>query len=295
MRTIFRSALIVLSLAAPALAADPPPTPCRLVRIATLDIDMDSTGRINMPMKFNGTEKRLMVDTGATTSFLTSDAVADLKLKTRSSGNSYMVGFGGRVESETVTVDEVEFAGMKGNNFSFFVTGGWMDAAGLLGGNILSGYDIDLDFAKGKLSVFSQDHCPGKVVYWTNQAYGTVPFEMNGNHIWIKVKIDGEDIRAIVDTGAVDTVMSMDLAVHDFELDKKALARSRHYPFKALSFGTVNVANPAIKLVPDAESGVMGRYSDDLNMILGMGVLRRLHLYIAYKEHVIYVTPATQY
>lgn len=279
-------------------AADPAPAdtaPCRLVQIGTLDMDMDSTGRITVPLKFNGVEKSLMVDTGAATTLITADAAKELNLELLSAGNSYMVGWGGRVDAHTVKVSEVDFAGLKGKDFPFFVMNDYMDASGLLGGNILSGYDIDLDFAKAKMSVFSQDHCPGKVVYWTSQSAGAVPFEMNGNHIWLKVELDGKTIRAILDTGAADTVMSLDLASRIFELDKKALKKSRHYPFHTLSFGAVNVANPTIKLVPDRESVLMGDGKNDINMILGMGVLRRLHLYIAYKERVLYITPATQY
>jgi hypothetical protein len=45
----------------------------------------------------------------------------------------------------------------------------------------------------------------------------------------------------------------------------------------------------------DDDTRILGHHSKDLQMIIGMGVLRRLHLYISYKEKVIYVTPATQY
>ena len=102
-------------------------------------------------------------------------------------------------------------------------------------------------------------------------------------------------MTAILDTGAADTVMSLEKATHTYALDARKLAKSRHYPFKALSFGEVTVTNPAIFLVPDEESALMGHQSGDQNMIIGMGVLRRLHLYISYKEKKIYVTPATQY
>lgn len=121
-----------------------------------------------------------------------------------------------------------------------------------------------------------------------------MPFEMRGVHIFVHVLLDGRELGAILDTGAYDTAMSLDRAVSDFALDRNQLQRSRHCPFRTLSFGGVNVASPAIELVPDRESGVMGRGSP-FQMIVGMGVLRRLHLYISYKEKRIYVTPTTQY
>jgi hypothetical protein len=50
------------------------------------------------------------------------------------------------------------------------------------------------------------------------------------------------------------------------------------------------VSYPDIVLIPDRESKVG---ASGPKMLLGMNVLRHLHLYIAYGEHKLYVTPAT--
>ena len=62
------------------------------------------------------------------------------------------------------------------------------------------------------------------------------------------------------------------------------------YPFKTIAFGSVQVQNPHIILVPDSESR-MGPQRWD--MILGLSILRQLHLYIAYHENMLYLTPAS--
>jgi predicted aspartyl protease len=299
------AAVLIVALTVPARTDQPVTTPppaapvpvkCQLLRKALLDMDMDDSGRITVPVGINGVEKRMLVDTGATESLIAAPAVADLKLATRGAPNgAYMQGFGGRIDAQVVDVAEFGLGRMKGKNFTLFVETGYLDADGLLGGDFLYFFDLDFDFANAKLSLFSPDHCPGKVMYWSKSGLGVVPFEIEQNHIMIKVQLDGQEVNAILDTGAADTVMSLERASRAFDLDKDKLRKSRHYPFKTLSFGDVNVSNPAIALVPDDESRVMGRHSDDLHMILGMGVLRRLHLYISYKEKMIYATPATQY
>ena len=62
--------------------------------------------------------------------------------------------------------------------------------------------------------------------------------------------------------------------------------RIYRYPFKSLTFGGVAIDNPDIVLVPDAQS----RFPGGHRFVLGMNILRRLHLYIAYREKKLYVT-----
>jgi len=65
-----------------------------------------------------------------------------------------------------------------------------------------------------------------------------------------------------------------------------ALLKTFAYPFKSIDFQGVAVINPHIL--------VLGRQDFPLtNLILGIDVLRNLHMYISYKERKIYLTPAT--
>lgn len=285
-----------------ALAADPAPAPtpaappvCKLFVRVALDMEMDSTGRITVPVSLNGTQKRMMLDTGAAETLIAANTVAELKLEQRRAAHgAYMIGYGGNIGDKTVTLAEFGLGDMKGKDFTIFVLNENFDSAGLLGADILRGFDLDFDFANARLRLIAPNDCSAKA-YWTSGTYGVVPFEIDGNHILVRMKLDGENVSAILDTGAADTVMSLERAANSFDLDRQKLKRSRHYPFKTLAFGDVAVGNPAIELAPDQESGVLGRHGSNLHMIVGMGVLRRLHLYIDYKHKLIYVTPATQY
>lgn len=300
MRGVRAAAMAALAaMGIPAMAeqgAPAPPASCRLVRLASLDMDMDATGRITVPIGLNGVEKRMMLDTGASDSILAREVVDELKLKTKkSSDGSYIMGFGGRTSDQVVVISEFRIGALKGENFRLWVMNESYGSAGLLGPDILQSYDLDFDFANAKLNLVFANHCPGKVVYWTKGDYGAFPFVLKGNNIKVQVVLDGKPVNAILDTGAVDTVMSLERAASAFDLKKALLKKSRHYPFTSLSFGAISVGRPAIELVPDSESHLMGKETDADQMIVGMGVLRRLHLYISFKEHMIYLTPATQY
>jgi hypothetical protein len=73
-----------------------------------------------------------------------------------------------------------------------------------------------------------------------------------------------------------------------------------HYPFKTLAFGGVAVANPNIEIQPDRlanlhEPGELHERTGGMQappIIIGASILRKMHLYIAYGEHVIYATGA---
>jgi len=62
------------------------------------------------------------------------------------------------------------------------------------------------------------------------------------------------------------------------------------FPFATLNFGGVAVQNPNINLIPRAN--FVGESHEDAQLVLGMSVIRQLHLLVAYKEKMLYVTGA---
>jgi hypothetical protein len=66
--------------------------------------------------------------------------------------------------------------------------------------------------------------------------------------------------------------------------------REYDYQFDTLAFSGIAINKPSVVLMSyrDPLPNIFHR-----NLILGLGVLRRLHIYIAYREHVMYITSAT--
>ena len=188
---------------------------------------------------------------------------------------------------------------------------------------MLKGYDLDLDFANRKVNLISQKHCDGKVVYWPADVVAVVPIEMSQDfHIHVPVQLDGHRYTAMLDTGATRTVLNLEVAKRDFPIkpgdadtpergkltqsDKAAIYLHR---FQSLSLEGVAVSNPLLELLPDLMGGKMHHAADTVSddtrirdrsedpglsdMILGMDILHRFHLYIAYKEKKLYITPAS--
>jgi hypothetical protein len=185
---------------------------------------------------------------------------------------------------------------------------------GILGAEMLQNFDADFDFAAGKLNLFSQDHCPGKTVYWSAKILATIPFTLdNSLHVRFRAALDGKPLDAIVDTGAINTDLNIDVArrllgVDAPTPDMEKVAELQGSPvyrrrFQKLEIGGVVIDNPMLLLLPDLVANAAQRTRPRsfasarnrlVDMLVGMNVLRRLHVYIAYKERTLYITEAAE-
>jgi hypothetical protein len=124
----------------------------------------------------------------------------------------------------------------------------------------------------------------------------------DNRHITIPVMLDGKPLTAVADTGAARSFMSFQVAKEIFGLDEKnpalkslgvfginnvAAEQLFHYPFQSLTFEGIEIRNPDIAITKGSDAD-----KDDPQLVIGIGVLRQLHMYIAYKEQVLYLTPA---
>jgi predicted aspartyl protease len=294
------SALLV-GCASPALAEDQ----CKLVKIASLDIGTDEYGGTYVPMTIAGHKLNLLVDTGGIYSMLTEKTVKDLALQEEYASRLHMHMYGGAVIDRYVKTDEIILGQLKASHWKFAVMPDALPAElnGTVAPDVLQQFDVDFDFAAGKLNLFSKEHCAGKVVYWTRAPVAAIPIRLDmWGHLTVPVKLDGEEIQATIDTGSSRSLLSLQTAEHKFDFgeddaqlkpaapDSGEKAHVYTYPFKVLTLEGVTVKNPDIVLVSDQDSKI-GRSGPRL--ILGMGILRQLHLYISYGEEKLYVTAAS--
>jgi predicted aspartyl protease len=290
-------AALLWLLPAPSTAAEA----CHLVRITNVDLAMDEEGGVSVPMSIGGRDFKLLIDTGGVTSMLTETSVKVLGLAPkRTEGIDFMMIGGVRIDHYVVAHDIV-FGGLTAASLDFLImpdTRVSSSIGGTLAPDILRAYDDDFDFANAKFSLFSQDHCKGRVVYWTTGPHAAIPFKIDDvGHIELPVQLDGKDIDVNIDTGSSRSYMSFDAAKDMFGFDEKNSALKvvgggetgldYKYPFKTLTFEGVAVNNPDLVLVSKWRLPGVPR------LILGMGILRQLHMYIAYKERKLYVTAAS--
>ncbi|HEY1709159.1 MAG TPA: pepsin/retropepsin-like aspartic protease family protein [Rhizomicrobium sp.] len=282
---------------------------CQLVERAVTDMTFDRFGRPTIGTSMEGQSIPLLVDTGGTYDMLTRQTVNLLHLKPENvPEHMFYMGASGQAIKSMVNAHDFKIGQLHAATFSFLIMPyGWDESgSGAIGPDILSRYDVEFDFGAMKFHLWSPDHCPGQVVHWTQQAYMALPIRVVDNQIHFSVTVDGKEMDALLDTGASESVLRLDMArailgwasnPPDLKCDDKGDCT---YPFKSLSFGGVAVANPKIIIMPDRlaslhESGELHEKTGDMSeppIIIGASILKRLHLYISYKERMIYATGA---
>lgn len=267
---------------------------CNLILYASLDLTTQPNGLITVPVKVNGHEVAFAVDTGGAFGGIVEPLATSLNLRREPPPFGFrLLSYTKGEEAHIVGMDTFEVGRLVAKSAPIPV----MPAAelptgvsGLLAGNMLHNYDVELDFQNHKLNLFSPEHCPGKVVYWAD-SWAQVPIKIDETwHIKIPVTVDGQVMHAIVDTGATETATTVErvedlFGWHDTStFEARSNGRFRHQ-FQSLKFEGVEVRNPVIDLLP--KSAVAPGAPE---LLLGMNVLRHLHLYIAYKEGQLYLT-----
>jgi predicted aspartyl protease len=277
---------VAASLLAPAEAvADS----CALQQIASLDLGADMYRRPTVQISIADHPVTALVDTGGLISMVTEATASDLALSRHPIRDSRMVTFKGEKITTFVDASNVRIGALAADRLNLSVMPNhFSDGVGAtLAPDIMRNYDVELDYGAKKFNLFLSKSCDGAAVYWTKQPGAIVPLKpTNGYTLLITLKIDGKEIPAIIDTGSGASFMPRLVAERYFGLASGAPSSS--VSFSELSFEGVSVSHPEIQ-IPDPDANI-SRLID--TFILGNSILRRLHLYIAYKEQKIYITAA---
>ena len=168
--------------------------------------------------KFNGESVRLLVDSGASFSMISSAVVEQFKLRTGMAPPGYVMrGIGGTTVPTVATVKKFTLGNVDVPNVEFLVTGnevGTNGSAGLIGQNLLQNWDVEYDLANGMLRLMRDDDCRGVMLaYWLKpgETYTdiNIPRPTPREPLTIgSAYINGVKIRVIFDTGASLSILS---------------------------------------------------------------------------------------
>ncbi|MEG3146444.1 aspartyl protease family protein [Sphingomonas sp. RT2P30] len=206
-RKIILAATLAL-LPAPALAA------CSVAQIAAFKVTMNGLSP-TIETRINGKDARFIVDSGAFYSFISPGSATELGLHLSAAPDGYYVsGVGGKAKIKIATVSEFGLAGASIKDIQFIVGGSEFGATGLLGQNVLGYADVEYDFAQGDVRLMrSKDCAHSHLAYWHGDkpwsTLETLPRTPLEPHTVAWVTLNGARIRALFDTGAPVTMLSL--------------------------------------------------------------------------------------
>jgi len=274
--------------------------PCDLTRIAELPMENHGQRGPVVPVRIAGQMRRILLDTGGFASILDPSVIPGHRGHPASTTG--VLGLGGVLLTKSVRLDSIELGQTMRRNVDFFVgPPAYAGVDGTLGADVLKSVDLELDPVKGTASFFAPTHCGGGVIHWPHTDDTAVPFIMDpeDQHIFMTVKLNGQEINAMVDTGSPDSFVRMSEATSLFRLSgtspgmqpagtglsKRGTPQNYYrYRFSSLELGGLKLDDPWMIIAPSLK----------VDMIIGMHQLHRLHLYFAFAERTLYATSAGQ-
>ncbi|HVY23076.1 MAG TPA: aspartyl protease family protein [Steroidobacteraceae bacterium] len=208
----------------------------------------DRIGRIVIPVSINGQpDFRLMLDTGATHSVLTSKAAARLGIDVTQADTSEVQGVLGRMTAPVVKVDQLQSGTLKLQNLRVPVIDGSVvsELDGILGVDGMGDKTITADFVHDRIRISDA------IGLAPNALFAVIKFSLVSHRL---VVVDGMvghiRVSAVIDTGGTQTLGNMAL------LD--ALTR-KNKDQAMLESGVIDITNSSqdgrLLLVPSVKLG----------------------------------------
>jgi hypothetical protein len=302
-----RAIRCVLSLIAGLLCSGESSKACQIQQRATVSLTIIGTIALT-PVAINGVAGTFILDTGASMTAVTPDAVARFGLALDEWTATTMRGVGGIERRRNADPRSVEFGGialhrngLAGDSTLRVVTmpramvsGQTID--GVLGRDFLSVFDLDLDFPNRTLTLYGVRDCAGRFLPWT-AAYLSVPVESpTSKALVVPVELDGVPLRALLDSGASQTLVAapgmarLGLGLDRLSGDKSEVVSGigshtvtvwRHQ-FRELRIGGETFPSPLFPVTPIQLSPIN-------DMLLGADWLMNRRIWISYATSQLFV------
>ena len=206
---LFRCCALLALLAAGSAHAE-----CVVSRSASLPLILWQQ-KLYVSAEVNGTPAYFFIDTGAAVTTLSQGLANSLNLKRDFDHSADTFGVGG-IESHLTIVQahDVAIGPIHIVNRSFPVAAfaermaDSSPVGGLIGADILSRFDLDLDLPGRRLGLWHVAGCDEVKPDWPGEA-GAAPLDIAASHhIAVPVRIDGARLDLLVDTGSPSLVLS---------------------------------------------------------------------------------------
>jgi predicted aspartyl protease len=265
---------------------------CRLDKVADLPYQLVS-GHLIVDVKIGGQPARLLFDTGAVTTIMTSAAAQRLTLVREIGPKPLLQKIEGVYTAAPYSAHTLEFGLLHGakwrmavadTDFSEFK----VPPDGLLGVDALWTYDIDLDVPANRVILYYPEHdCSNPSVYMHGDLYRVPLIAPTRQTPRIHVWVDGKDLVAGLDTGAPTS------ALFSSGLRKLGVAKSRngeagkqkndakttaapsaHRRIATITIGDIVISGFAIDIIDNGQD-----WGED--MLIGLDAMRRVHMWVS--------------
>lgn len=284
-------------LATPALAA----SKCQVFKLAELPVTMEGRSPI-VTAQINGRQARFILDSGAFYSTISEGDAKEFGLPVSDLGpNVRLKGVGGETSLGVATAQEFVIAGQKLSRIQFAVGGSDTHYSGLLGQNFLGLAGAEYDLGHGAVRLMKTQNCGDTgLAYWAGDKPFVLlrvqPMENGDRHTIATVEVNGVKLKAMFDTGAQFTSMSLSAAAKlGVRPDKSGapvegytsgVGQKRVRIWRA-RFDKIDIGGEAIKgpMLPIVDQSL-----DDADMLIGVDFFQTHRVFVDNQNHRMFFT-----
>ena len=294
---------------------------CGLKQLASLDL-AQFPGHVLVPVTVQGKSAWMALHTGSAFSIVFDEEARAIQLKRKQLNIPSGMSLGPKGEVSEVAVADLQMDRITYRNTSFTLLSrtaypfpASFDQRPIIGGlgmDVLSTVDFELDIAHGKLNLFSQDHCSGRVVYWGGTVASLPLKRSDFGEFYFPIKLDDKAVEAVLFSASTNSALYLDVAQKVYGLDEHSDGNKTivQTDGKTIAYRLMSVATPAfevrnafVELRPQlSKSCVVAHHGSDgvgydgcrgsHPLHLGISVLSKLRIYVATKERMLYLSPA---
>lgn len=280
---------------------------CPLVELAEIPVETHGN-MLFVHATVQGSPVVLLVDTGAERTLLTETAVERLHLSRDYQHATRTYGIGSPTASwdaklpDGLTIGGARFPvdSITVGRFGIMHAGG-NTADGLLGADVLLAFDIDLDMANHRLTLYRpRAACPEAGPPWHEPYVRLAGIVTRNDRLLVPFELDGVAGLGVIDTGAqlssisVRMAQRLGLAEEVLAVDRTVMAHGaapdqvevRIHRFRELRIGPVAMHWPTLPVVPMTDG--MG------DALVGADFLRGWRVWVSFATNQVFVTPIGQ-
>lgn len=212
-RALLLAAFVAVGLApwsGSSLAANPR---CTYVKIAELPTRL-VRNLVIVEGAINGRTVNVVLDTGAVATMIPRPVAERMGLVRQKVQRYRMFGVGGETDVESAIVDEFRLGDGTAKGRRMIVAGEHDfggDISVILGEDFFHAVDVEFDLAHDAVRLFRPADCDGtSLAYWAPNGASEIPIERVNTvspHIVLTVRVNGEPVRALFDSGALTSVL----------------------------------------------------------------------------------------
>ena len=288
---------------------------CQLGAVAVLPLRMVG-GHAMFDADVNGMPANLVLDTGSFATMLTRSSAERLGVSMSETGADSN-GVGGsraiwRGRARHMRVGNINADGMTLAGSDFLDREGVSGPDGLFGMNMMAAYDIDLDLVGQHAIIFEADgDCHKPAVALSPPLYDVHLVHVDNNRAAeVDIGVDGESVRAEIDTGSPHTVMFR-AAAYRLGIDVSGLHAAGHqmiggvgprkvaaitHVFGKVVIGDLTISNMPVDIIDQAvvtrkRVHLGSLLTDDSDgegggedMLIGADFMQKVHLWISHSS-----------